>query len=369
MLSFFTGEIFGECYLVCTERGRKVQNEITVRCPVPDISGSVRNPGWARTEIMEYRRKNIKAAWFKRKEWDYYLFTNDEFGVALTISDLGYIGMLSVSFLDFKNESHITRSEIVPLPAGKRFGLGRRVHDSNCSCHTKRLDMKFGIADEGFRKLVCEYRNFDGDKTFSCELHVYEQSNEAMYIATPWAEKSDAFYYNCKVNCLECEGIIRYGDRTLEMKRENSLGVLDWGRGVWTYDNTWYWGTGSGRVDGAAFGFNLGYGFSDRSAATENAVFYKGRVHKLSEVTFIIPEDESGKKKYTEKWQITSDNNRFEGEFVPIFDRCVKMDYKLISSNQHQVFGRMTGFAILDDNTRIDFKDFICSLEVVRNRY
>lgn len=46
------------------------------------------------------------------------------------------------------------------------------------------------------------------------------------------------------------------------------------GKGVWTYDNTWYWGTGSGWHDGGdPFGFNLGYGFSDHSSASENMVF------------------------------------------------------------------------------------------------
>ena len=71
---------------------------------------------------------------------------------------------------------------------------------------------------------------------------------------------------------------------------ENSLGTLDWGRGVWTYKNTWYWSSLQTRLDdGRTFGFNLGYGFGDTSAASENMLFLDGAAHKLDKVVFNIP--------------------------------------------------------------------------------
>ncbi len=51
-------------------------------------------------------------------------------------------------------------------------------------------------------------------------------------------------------------------------------------------------GTGakaSGLVDGVPFGWNIGYGFGDTSAATENMLFYNGKAHKLHSVQFHIP--------------------------------------------------------------------------------
>ena len=345
-----------------------MQNEIKEKCKVPGENGHIKNPGYARREIIEYSRENIKAYWFRKKEWDYYLFNNDRFAVAFTISDLGYIGLLSASFIDLEKAVEHTESEIVVLPRGKKFKLGKEVRDANGECHTKRLDMSFrNIGDH--RHISCNFRKFDGDKDLVCELDVYEPDMEAMYIATPWKEKPTAFYYNCKRNCLEAEGTIRYGDREEKVDRKSMLGCLDWGRGVWTYDNTWFWGTGSGRLDnGEAFGFNLGYGFSDRSSASENCIYYKDKIHKLDEVTFNIPE-EDGKRHYTKPWKITSNDNRFEADFIPIIDRWADMDYKIIVSTQHQVFGRMSGYAVLEDGNRIEFSDFICALEVVRNKY
>ena len=52
----------------------------------------------------------------------------------------------------------------------------------------------------------------------------------------------------------------------------------------------------------------------------------------------------------TDPWTFTSSDGRFEMKFEPIIDRS---DYTsalgIIVTNQHQVFGRMTGKAVLDD--------------------
>ena len=72
---------------------------------------------------------------------------------------------------------------------------------------------------------------------------------------------------------------------------------------------------------------------------------------------------------YTEEWQILSSDERLEGDFVPIFDRSAKTDVKLISTDQHQVFGRFTGKAVWDDGKVLDIKDFLCEVEIVHNKY
>ena len=55
--------------------------------------------------------------------------------------------------------------------------------------------------------------------------------------------------------------------------------------------------------------------------------------------------------------------------FEPIIDRNALIDVKIIMTDQHQVFGKMTGTAILDDGTKIELKDFLCFAEKVHNRY
>lgn len=177
-------------------------------------------------------------------------------------------------------------------------------------------------------------------------------------------EKKGRFYYNQKINCMRAEGFAEYNGKRYEFHPEKHFGTLDWGRGVWTYDNTWYWGSGNCDVDGHAFGFNIGYGFGNTKAASENVIFYDGVAHKIDDVTFVIPEDD-----YCKPWKFTSSDGRFEMDFMPLLDRFACLDYKLIVSDQHQVFGRMSGTTVLDDGTKVEIKDVLCFSEKVHNRY
>ena len=62
-------------------------------------------------------------------------------------------------------------------------------------------------------------------------------------------------------------------------------------------------------------------------------------------------------------------DGRFEMDFNPIIDRSALMDFKAILSDQHQVFGKMTGKAVLDDGTVLEIKDMLCFAEKVHNKY
>lgn len=77
------------------------QHEITTSGPLLGSDGNLLEPGWARSLLPVYRRADIKAGAMRVKEWDYYLITDGHIGLALTIADNGYMGLDSVSFLDF----------------------------------------------------------------------------------------------------------------------------------------------------------------------------------------------------------------------------------------------------------------------------
>lgn len=157
---------------------------------------------------------------------------------------------------------------------------------------------------------------------------------------------------------------MHYDGKTYTFCPDADYGTLDWGRGVWTYDNRWYWGSGNATIDGKPFGFNIGYGFGDTSAASENMLFYGGKCHKLDDVTFHIPKND-----YMEPWTFTSSDGRFEMDFEPVLDRAARTSALVIVTDQHQVFGKMSGRAVLDDGEVIEVKDMMCFAEEVHNRY
>ena len=217
--------------------------------------------------------------------------------------------------------------------------------------------------ENGGRHLVGHYKKcpLHGEMNFDIFLHNY--SGDTMVIATPWKEDETAFYYNQKINCMPAEGWVKYNGKKHYFNPEKDFATLDWGRGVWTYDNTWYWSSGNGVVDGKSFGFNIGYGFGDTSAASENMIFYDGKCHKLDRILFEIPDD------VMEPWKFISSDGRFDMDFVPIYDNVHSFDIGIISQHGHQVFGKFCGTAILDDGTKLTINGLTAFAERVRNRY
>lgn len=343
-----------------------MQNEITTKQKLLK-NGRIADPGWARQLFWEYDRKDIRASRWRIKEWDYYLVANEHYGVAFTISDLGYIGLNSVSLLNFDEKREHTESIIDPFPFGK-YRMPQDSASGDVRFASRRLQLKFERT-AGKRNIRCRFSNFFEGKDFYAKLSLAQPEMDTMCIATPWKEKPTAFYYNQKINCLPADGFARLGGKVYRFSSDRDCGVLDWGRGVWTYDNTWYWGTGSGFVGGVPFGFNLGYGFTDRSSASENVIFYKNRVHKLGQVDFKIPRKKDKSYDFMKRWHISSDDNRLCGTFTPVLNRHADINALVIATNQNQVFGRFDGTAVTDDGTRLDIRDFFCAIEVVHNRY
>ena len=110
-------------------------------------------------------------------------------------------------------------------------------------------------------------------------------------------------------------------------------------------------------------------GIGNTSAATENVLFYDGKIHKLGEVKFEIPMDEDGFEDFMKPWVFTSDDNRFYMNFTPVLDRSAFMSAGVVLSDQHQVFGHFTGRITLDDGTVLPVRDFFGFAEKVENKW
>ena len=331
-----------------------------------DEKGRLIEPGYATKLIQTYDRKRIAANPLRIKEWDYYYIGNDNFGLALTIADNGYMSMDSISLLNFEQGWEQTTSRMGVLPLGKR---NLPPTSERGDIHVKGKGYEMTFKNDGVkRSLFGSMEDFRDGKPIVFDVELRNAPRDSMVIVTPFKDAPKAFYYNQKINCLQAQGTVRFDDREYLFSTATAFGVLDWGRGVWTYENTWYWGSASGIQQGHSFGFNIGYGFGDTSAASENMLFCDGVAHKLSQVTFNIPMKD-GKEDYLKPWTFTSDDGRFEMDFVPIIDRASCTDVKLICSDQHQVFGRFTGQAVLDDGEVIEVKDMIGFAEKVHNKW
>ena len=365
-----------------------MQHEIKEKHPLLDKSGRLIEPGYTKGLLMDYDRKAIKGGALRIKEWDYYLINTKDFAVALTIADNSYMGLDSVSLLDFRTGFQQTTSPMSVLTLGKRH-FPASSSNGDIKNATKNYSIEF--KNNGDHRLLTFYmKNFLDGKPIDGQLRLECPEQESMVIVTPFSQKQTAFYYNQKINCMPASGKVSFDNHVYEFKSGEAFAVLDWGRGVWTYKNTWYWGSASGLVDDVPFGFNIGYGFGDTSAASENMIFYDGKAHKLNQVTFNIPMrrkkycPHGGKcgftpgktidtsdyvEDYLSPWTFTSDDGRFEMDFVPVMDRASCTNVGIICSDQHQVFGKYSGNAILDDGRVIHVKDLLGFAEKVYNKW
>ncbi|KAH0790456.1 DUF2804 domain-containing protein [Histomonas meleagridis] len=350
------------------------QIEIITQENLLNSSGYLAREGWARHPFFIYSRDKIQGIKLGVKEWDYYMTIShtQNFAVCVTISDLTYGGLMAIAYIDLENGTFYQVDTIKLFTLGKLGLSPTSTTDMNVSYTDDTVSIKYEKKGE-LRHIFAKSSKMklpNNETGFEADIVAIQPSNvESMNIATSWSTDRTCFYLNEKVNCMVSTGKVKLGKREIDLDPDNSFTVLDWGRGKWTYKNTWYWSSASGKIDGIKFGFNLGYGFTDRSPATENVLFYGDKVHKLNEVVFEIPTNEKGEYEYDKQIKVESDDKRLNLVFTPIVDRSSNFNLLIIASNQHQVFGRFSGKAVLDDGKEIDVNDFLGFIEVVKNRY
>lgn len=329
--------------------------------------GHLAQAGYSTELVRKYDRTQIKAGKMRIKEWDYYLVYNSQFAVALTVADNGYMGMLSASVIDFENKKEKTSSIIELLTMGK-YHMPQTSKKGDVVVKNNQGKFSF-IHEKEKRKLLVEYPKFDGEKSLKVDLVLEDEPAENMVIATPFKDKPKAFYYNQKIVGFTAYGRVQYGNQEIIFDKKNTQAILDWGRGVWTYKNTWYWSSMAGTMNGHKIGFNLGYGFGDTSNASENMVFYDGYATKLADIKFEIPKDKKGRNDYLQPWKVTSADGSLELSFAPIINRHSDINLLILRSNQNQVFGKFSGTIKLKDGQVVEIREMLGFAECVFNKW
>ncbi len=335
--------------------------------PLLNSHGELAEKGYATSLARRYDRKAIRAGKTRIKEWDYYCVCGKDTILALTIADNSYMGLDSVTLIDIPMRWQHTKSFMRAFPMGKTCFPSSSVK-GDVEIHRKGYGLSFEN-DGKQRNLHVHVDNFFDGMPLEAALLLTDEPGDSMVIATPFPNMPKHFYYNQKINCMRAVGQVIFDGQVREFSKADSMAVLDWGRGVWTYKNTWYWGSASGLVKDVPFGMNLGYGFGDTAAATENMLFYGGMAHKLEHVTFHIPTKEDGSEDFLSPWKVEDNHGRLALTFTPFLDRDSRTSALIIESDQHQVFGYFDGTAVLDDGKKLEICHLLGFAEKVKNRW
>ncbi|ASS64786.1 MULTISPECIES: DUF2804 domain-containing protein [unclassified Paenibacillus] len=339
-----------------------MQNRILAPGPVLTDNGTLAQRGYSTEAVLDFNRNRIKAPPWRIKEWDFYQVSNDDYCLQMTIGHVSYAGDVSVKLFEYATGKRYDYSVMLLLPFG-RLNMPPSADAGDLAYRKKGMFLSFQPG-ESERRLTCRW---EGGRQPPLEIDVTlsQRDRNSIVMATPFDERETFFYYNHKISCMPASGFARIGEQEYRFEPDSSFGLLDWGRGVWPFSHEWFWGSGSGHAAGKRFGFNIGFGFGNTAAATENMLFYDGKAHKLGRVDF----DLAGSGGYLAPKKFTSDDGRFEMDFVPVYDRCTETKLLKIHTSCHQIFGRFSGCAVLDDGERIEVKDLMAFAEHAVNRW
>lgn len=347
------------------------EHEVLKEIDLLDDKGMIIEEGWARHPVWKYDRKKIKASRLAIKEWDYYAILNPkkEYAIALTYSDLGFASLYALSFVDY-NMKASSQSDIIKLLTLHRTGLESSSQKESYLTVAKEDKFTFSVITKEERiAIVLSAPHLllpDGTEGIYLDaLLTRPKEKETINIATSWKENRRAFYLNEKaVGMKFVKGKVRRGDEIDDLQRDNALAILDWGRGRWTRENTWYWASGAGyNADGDIIGLNLGYGFTDRSPASENALFINDKLYKLGKLEFITSSD------LTKEWEIKDEEGKVKLFFTPKAPRLSKTDLKIIVSDQKQYFGYFDGIIHTDEGFDVEISHIQGFAEQVFNKW
>lgn len=341
-----------------------MQKEIKKSIPLLNKEGVLTTPGYAKKLLWEYDQTLISHSKLKIKEWDYYYIGNDKYAICLTIADNGYFGVASASIINFMTGKQHTKMVTKIFPLGKLY-LPTSSESGLSEFKSKRVNMRF-ISCATKRELYCEFKNFHKGKTLTVNIALEESYDDSIVVATPF-EDPKYFYYNQKINGLIPKGYATLGSTTYNFD-DSFFGLLDWGRGVWTYNNTWYWASASAIQNGQKIGLNLGYGFGNTDAATENAFFLNGKMHKLKDVSFHIAK-KNNKDDFLKAWKIKDAKGLINLTFTPVLNRHSDTNLLIIRSNQNQVFGYFSGNVVLNNNETFEINKMFGFAEKVHNKW
>ena len=321
-----------------------------------DAHGNLTSIGWATKPLLE---ANLEACqfyslrflqWLRIKQWDYYAITTPSHFFSFTISDVGYLGMVFAYVIEFASGFYQEKTLTIPLATGVK--LPRTSEEGICGVQKGNIHLQFET-HQAQRHLSVKWPGFGGSQ-LAAEVDLSELPwHESMNIVIPIRDKR--FYYNRKINCMPASGWVDYGSQHHVLTPETCLASLDWGRGVWEYRSFWVWASASGFLqDRRRIGLNLGYGFGDTSAATENCFILDGSIHKLDQVTFTY-----GNHNFKSPWKMVSPDGRLELTFTPFFERVARSNALVLMSEVHQMFGRYNGTVVTDGGEVIEIKDLI----------
>ena len=347
------------------------QIEYTTPTPLLDKDGNLLAKGWARHNVFEYRRELCKPRW-RLKEWDFHQFSDGRYKVLINFFNITVATSAAASIRDVVT-GELIAFNVVNIPFTRNRFLPPEVSDKSNKLTFEHGGIKM-VFDTNMEKGVrhVTFQSTYKGNPISYDFYEYIPKNhENITIVTPFKKKNQ-FFLTTKQNCMKTEGKITIGTDVYTFDKENTFGVMDWGRGVWPHNCQWYWGNGATTItdehgEKHTFGFEITWLIGSDEYATETCLFYDGVAHKIGRVDV---KEFPGGKGWLKPWEFVSEDGRFNLTLTPFYDDCSGFIIKkFLGTKCHQAHGLFNGTVVLDDGKVLEIKDMYAFCEYVVNAW
>jgi hypothetical protein len=285
--------------------------------------------GWSRHPLHNC---NLSGSPLRKKQWNYWCITTDNFLFSATLSNIDYLGLAFIYFLDFttKQFHELTVTRLF----GKGCNLGNLVSDP-----LEFVDPKLSLSVKqtgSDTRIIVECPDFGGEALKTDIKVTCPVQHETLNVVIPWSERR--FQFTSKQHALPTAGIITVGDKGYDT--DGGYACLDFGRGKWPFASFWNWAGGSGKAGEHLVGLNFGAGWTDGTGMNENGICIDGVLSKISEDLLF----DYDKTAYMKPWRIkTVISDQVDLSFEPFFERVAKTELLILGSEVHQMIGHFSG--------------------------
>jgi hypothetical protein len=311
----------------------KFEREITEPVMLCDPNGNLLPAaiGYSRQPLHTC---NLSGHWPRKKKWNYWCVTSPEILFSITLSNIDYLGMVFAYFMDFSSNQFFEQT-VSPL-----FGQGMFMPETvQESVHFDDAKMKVAFEEKESGVHITTHSPAFGGQALDVDLFVTRpEHHQTLNVVIPWSR--ERFQFTSKQNCLPVSGQVKLGERTWELRPQDSFACLDFGRGIWPYRGFWNWGSFSGLVGEHAVGVNMGGGWTDGTSLTENGLVCDGELFKLTEDIRFEYDPSHFMSPWTMKSTLTP---AVDLKFVPFYERVACTDAVILRSEVHQMIGKYYG--------------------------